>query len=93
MKKIILAAAMMSLVVSSCNGKQKENEKVQKEMAQAALIAIILIFISLVWMFDSIIKPLSDFFKGHGKVNRTDYENRLFVKIFTKDYFGIRVDE
>ena len=27
MKKIILAAAMMSLVVSSCNGKQKENEK------------------------------------------------------------------
>ena len=42
---------------------------------------------------DSIIKPLYDFFKGHGKVNRTDYENRLFVKIFTKDYFGIRVDE
>lgn len=27
MKKIILAAAMMSLVVSSCNGKQKETEK------------------------------------------------------------------
>lgn len=39
-------------------GEQEENEKVQKEMAQAALIAIILIFISLVWMFDSIIKPL-----------------------------------
>jgi thioredoxin len=27
MKKIILAAAMMSLVVSSCNGKQRETEK------------------------------------------------------------------
>lgn len=27
MKKIILAAAMMTLVVSSCNGKQKETEK------------------------------------------------------------------
>ena len=39
-------------------GEQEENEKVQKEMAQAALIAIILIFISLVWMFDSVIKPL-----------------------------------
>lgn len=38
-------------------GEQQENEKVQKEMGQAALIAIILIFIALVWMFDSIIKP------------------------------------
>jgi len=37
-------------------GEQKENTKVQEEMAQAALIAIVLIFISLVWMFDSIIK-------------------------------------
>ena len=39
-------------------GEQKENEKVQKEMAQAGLIAIILIFMALIWMFDSIIKPL-----------------------------------
>ena len=39
-------------------GEQKENEKVQREMAQAALIAIILIFMALIWMFDSIIKPL-----------------------------------
>lgn len=39
-------------------GEQEENEKVQKEMAQAALIAIVLIFMSLVWMFDSIVKPL-----------------------------------
>ncbi len=39
-------------------GEQEENEKVKKEMAQAALMAIILIFIALVWMFDSMIKPL-----------------------------------
>ncbi len=39
-------------------GEQKENEKVQREMGQAALIAIILIFMALIWMFDSIIKPL-----------------------------------
>ncbi|MFA9374375.1 MAG: efflux RND transporter permease subunit [Poseidonibacter sp.] len=39
-------------------GEQEENQKVQKEMAQAALLAIILIFIALIWMFDSIIKPL-----------------------------------
>ncbi len=39
-------------------GEQEENEKVKKEMFQAALMAIILIFIALVWMFDSMIKPL-----------------------------------
>lgn len=39
-------------------GEQQENEKVQREMAQAALIAAILIFMALVWMFDSILKPL-----------------------------------
>ncbi|MDD2895999.1 MAG: efflux RND transporter permease subunit [Aliarcobacter sp.] len=39
-------------------GEQKENEKVQREMGQAALIAIVLIFMALIWMFDSIIKPL-----------------------------------
>lgn len=39
-------------------GEQKENEKVQKEMAQAALIAVVLIFMALIWMFDSIVKPL-----------------------------------
>ena len=39
-------------------GEQKENEKVQREMGQAALIAIILIFMALIWMFDSIVKPL-----------------------------------
>ena len=39
-------------------GEQEENEKVQKEMAQAALMAIVLIFMALVWMFDSFVKPL-----------------------------------
>ncbi len=39
-------------------GEQKENKKIQMEMGQAFVIALILIFISLVWMFDSIIKSL-----------------------------------
>ncbi|MEA2050410.1 MAG: efflux RND transporter permease subunit [Campylobacterota bacterium] len=39
-------------------GEQKENEKVQKEMGEAFVIALILIFISLIWMFDSIMKSL-----------------------------------
>lgn len=39
-------------------GEEEESKKVQKEMAQAAIIAIVLIFIALVWMFDSIIKPM-----------------------------------
>ena len=39
-------------------GEQEENEKVQKEMAQAALMAIVLIFMALIWMFDSFVKPL-----------------------------------
>ncbi|BFU78910.1 efflux RND transporter permease subunit [Arcobacter sp. 15-2] len=43
-------------VTIDIKGEQKENKKVQEEMAEAALIAIVLIFISLVWMFDSIIK-------------------------------------
>ncbi len=38
-------------------GEQEENAKVQKEMSEAAIIAIILIFIALVWMFDSLVKP------------------------------------
>ena len=39
-------------------GEEKENEKVKKEMSQAALIAIFLIFITLVWMFNSLVLPL-----------------------------------
>jgi len=45
----------VSLVIK---GEQQENEKVQREMGEAALIAVILIFMALVWMFDSIVKPL-----------------------------------
>lgn len=39
-------------------GEQSENQKVQEELALAALIAIVLIFVALIWMFDSLIKPL-----------------------------------
>jgi multidrug efflux pump subunit AcrB len=39
-------------------GEEKENTKIQREMLQAALIAIFLIFISLVWMFNSFVQPL-----------------------------------
>ena len=39
-------------------GEEKENNKNKREMAQSALIAIFLIFITLVWLFDSIKKSL-----------------------------------
>ena len=39
-------------------GEEKENAKNKKEMIQSALIAIFLIFITLVWLFDSIKKSL-----------------------------------
>ncbi len=39
-------------------GEEKENAKNKREMMQSALIAIFLIFITLVWLFDSIKKPL-----------------------------------
>jgi len=39
-------------------GEAKENKQMKKEMSQAALIAIFLIFISLVWMFNSLVLPL-----------------------------------
>ncbi|RXJ86751.1 efflux RND transporter permease subunit [Arcobacter sp. CECT 8985] len=45
-------------VIINIKGEQEENAKVQKEMSEAAIIAIILIFIALVWMFDSMVKPL-----------------------------------
>jgi multidrug efflux pump subunit AcrB len=34
-------------------GEQKSNRQIQKEMAEAGIIALFLIFIALVWMFDS----------------------------------------
>ena len=39
-------------------GEEQENNKNKKEMMQAGLIALFLIFITLVWLFDSIKKPL-----------------------------------
>jgi len=39
-------------------GEEKENEKTQREMGQAALMAIFLIFITLVWLFDSLKRSL-----------------------------------
>ena len=39
-------------------GEQKENEQIKTEFAEAGLVALFLIFISLVWMFDSSIKAL-----------------------------------
>ncbi|HIP19267.1 MAG TPA: efflux RND transporter permease subunit [Sulfurovum sp.] len=39
-------------------GEEKENNQMKKEMSQAAMIAIFLIFISLVWMFNSLVLPL-----------------------------------
>ncbi len=39
-------------------GEEEENIKVIEEMIQSVLIAVTLIFISLVWMFNSLIKPL-----------------------------------
>jgi len=39
-------------------GEEKENAKLKKEMTQAAIIAVFLIFITLVWMFNSLVLPL-----------------------------------
>jgi HAE1 family hydrophobic/amphiphilic exporter-1 len=39
-------------------GEEKENRKIKREMTQAALIAVFLIFIALVWMFNSLVLPL-----------------------------------
>ncbi len=39
-------------------GEQKENTKLKKEMGEAAILAVFLIFITLVWMFNSFVQPL-----------------------------------
>jgi len=39
-------------------GEQKENIQIQREMMQAGLIAIFLIFLTLVWLFNSFLQPL-----------------------------------
>ena len=38
-------------------GEEKENAKLKKEMGQALMIAVFLIFITLVWMFNSLVLP------------------------------------
>ena len=42
-------------ITVSVKGEEQENKKIQKEMGEAAIIAVFLIFIALVWMFDSIL--------------------------------------
>jgi multidrug efflux pump subunit AcrB len=39
-------------------GEQEENTKMKREMTQALIMAIFLIFITLVWMFNSLVQPL-----------------------------------
>jgi len=41
-------------IIVDVKGEEKENKKIQKEMGEAAVIAIFLIFLALVWMFDSV---------------------------------------
>ena len=69
-KKVILSSEVMiqieplleeiqnSGIIIDIKGEEKENRQVKKEMGQAAIIAIFLIFISLVWMFNSLALPL-----------------------------------
>jgi len=45
-------------IVVTIKGEEKENNKNKKEMMQSGVIAIFLIFITLVWLFDSIKKSL-----------------------------------
>ncbi|WP_428737304.1 efflux RND transporter permease subunit [Sulfurimonas sp.] len=45
-------------LIIDIKGEEKENQKNMKEMGQSFLIAIFLIFITLVWLFDSIKKSL-----------------------------------
>ncbi len=39
-------------------GEEKENRTVRREIIQSAVVAIFLIFVALVWMFDSVVLPL-----------------------------------
>ncbi|HIP20612.1 MAG TPA: efflux RND transporter permease subunit [Sulfurimonas sp.] len=45
-------------IIVEIKGEEKENNKNKREMMQSAVMAIFLIFITLVWLFDSIKKPL-----------------------------------
>jgi multidrug efflux pump subunit AcrB len=69
-KKIITSSELMQKIqptldklkkegiIVEIKGEEKENNKNKKEMMQSAIIAIFLIFITLVWLFDSIKKSL-----------------------------------
>ncbi|MBA1432914.1 MAG: efflux RND transporter permease subunit [Epsilonproteobacteria bacterium] len=69
-KKLITSSELMQKIepmlqefkkeglIVEIKGEEKENNKNKKEMMQSALIAIFLIFITLVWLFDSIKKSL-----------------------------------
>ncbi len=56
--KPILEALEKEGIKVIIKGEEKENRQVKREMTRAAVIAIFLIFISLVWMFNSLILPL-----------------------------------
>ena len=45
-------------IIVDIKGEEKENNKNKSEMMQSAIMALFLIFITLVWLFDSIKKPL-----------------------------------
>ena len=69
-KKIITSSELMNKIkpylealkdkniIVDIKGEEKENNKNKREMMQSGLIAIFLIFITLVWLFDSIKKSL-----------------------------------
>jgi len=69
-KKVLTSSEVMSKLESTLEkldnkgfkvdikGEEQENNKNKREMLQSAIIAIFLIFITLVWLFDSIKKPL-----------------------------------
>ena len=69
-KKIITSSELMDKIapllqelkqkdlIVEIKGEEKENNKNKKEMMESGLIAIFLIFITLVWLFDSIKKSL-----------------------------------
>lgn len=59
MLKPILEKYEKQGIVITIKGEEQENKKIQQEMGVAAIIAIFLIFIALVWMFDSIFLSLT----------------------------------
>lgn len=51
-------SGMPSDISVEIKGEQQESQKVKEEMLKAFVIAILLIFVALVWMFDSVLKSL-----------------------------------